>query len=106
MAVTPAHRPAARRAIGISAATLPKPNEECHDVADCNPIGQIEGLHIGREHLKPRPVIPQRKLDCFEVGAVDKAIDGEIVAAAALLRKINGVDVKTCRIVARRRVRA
>jgi hypothetical protein len=40
------------------------------------------------------------------VGAVDKAIDGEIVAAAALLRKINGVDVKTCRIVARRRVRA
>jgi hypothetical protein len=24
-------------------------------VADCDPIGQIEGLHIGREHLKPRP---------------------------------------------------
>jgi hypothetical protein len=46
------------------------PDQEGHGMPNRDPVGDVERLDIGREHLKPRPVIPKRKLDGFEVGAV------------------------------------
>jgi len=50
-----------------------KSDEESHGMSNRDPVGEVERLDIGREHLKPRPVIPKRKFDDLEVGAVHKA---------------------------------
>jgi hypothetical protein len=49
-----------------------KPDEEGHGMSNRDPVGKVERLDIGREHLKPRPVIPKREFHGLEVRAVHK----------------------------------
>jgi len=50
-----------------------KPDQKGHGMANRHPVGEVEGLDVGREHVKPRPVVPERKFHGFEMGAVGKA---------------------------------
>ena len=63
-----------------------KPDQERHDMSDRDPVGKIKRLDIGREHVKPRPVVPQRKFDGLEVGAVLEAarVPGERLGAVVV----------------------
>src|SRR5216683_1729555 len=38
-----------------------------------DPVGEIERLDIGREHVKPRTIIPKREFDGLELGTVGEA---------------------------------
>jgi hypothetical protein len=47
-----------------------KSDDERQSVPDNDPVGEVKRLDIGRKHLEPRPVIPKREFDGFEVGTI------------------------------------
>ena len=82
MAVSPTHLP--RKTTERQQRGQPgKPDEERHCVADRDPVGPIERLDIGGEDVKPRTVIPKRKFDGLEVGAIGEAagVPGQCLGA-------------------------
>jgi hypothetical protein len=73
-----------------------EPDEEGHGVSNRDPVGEVERLDIGREHLKPRPVIPKRKFHGLEVGAVHKTagVPGERLGTVVVgIELIDGKSV-------------
>ena len=73
-----------------------KADQERHDMSDRDPVGKIKRLEIGREHVKPRPVVPKRKFDGLEVRAVLEAarVPGERLGAVVVgVELINGQPI-------------
>lgn len=78
-----------------------KPDEERHCVADRDPVGNVEQLDVGDEDVKPRTVIPKRKFDGLEVGAIGEAAGVPGQCLGAIVVGVELVDRK--RIVRRGR---
>ena len=90
MAARPAQRPIASRPIGRSAAI---PKSPTTNVAACRTVtrsASSKRLEIGREHVKPWPVVPQRKFDGLEVGSV---LEAARVPGKSLRAVIVGVEL-------------
>ena len=76
-----------------------EPDDKRHRVPDREPVREIERLDIGREHVKPRPVVPEREFDGFEVGAVGEAagVPGERLGAVIVgIELVDGDAVVGC----------
>ena len=65
-------------------------------MSDRDPVGKIKRLEIGREHVKPRPVVPKGKFDRLEMRPVLEAarVPGERLGAVVVgVELINGQPI-------------